>query len=245
MHPKVVPSRIPKQGIGRDPKQEYGRISLIGRNAFQNNLMKTVLEAELHNSYHISQIPCWPIGEEALEGEAYSGVVHGLHYSLLLWDCFNMDDTEIWRQLGVGGAPDPAEQPIALFNADQDLGQAFERRAIEKNIRGVFRRDDSPGQFLKGVSKILQGELWFSRKTTSDMLIDMQHRGASMAVAEAMLTNREKEILFAIAGGASNSDIATEFFISLHTVKTHLYNIYKKIDVKNRLEATLWVVQYL
>jgi DNA-binding NarL/FixJ family response regulator len=62
---------------------------------------------------------------------------------------------------------------------------------------------------------------------------------------EAMLTAREKEILVAIASGSGNTEISDEFNISLNTVKTHVYNIYKKIDVRNRLEATLWVARYL
>ena len=105
--------------------------------------------------------------------------------------------------------------------------------------------DEPLEQFLKGVQAILNGELWFSRKTTSSILMETQYRRSNLAAAEAMLTSREKEILIAIASGSSNSDIAEECFISPNTVKTHLYNIYKKIGVKNRLEATLWVARYL
>ena len=68
---------------------------------------------------------------------------------------------------------------------------------------------------------------------------------ASLVSAEAMLTLREKEILIAIASGASNSEIASEYFISLNTVKSHTFNIYRRIEVKNRLEATLWVARYM
>ncbi len=58
---------------------------------------------------------------------------------------------------------------------------------------------------------------------------------------EAILTKREKEILVAVASGASNEEIAQKFFISLHTAKKHLNNIYKKINVQSRLQAALWV----
>ena len=68
---------------------------------------------------------------------------------------------------------------------------------------------------------------------------------ASIVTAEAKLTRREKEILIAIAAGATNSEIAAEYFISLNTVKSHIFNIYRKIEVKNRLEATLWVARYM
>ena len=51
------------------------------------------------------------------------------------------------------------------------------------------------------------------------------------------LTNREIEILLFIPKRLSNQEIAERLFISPETVKRHLYNIYQKIDVKNRQQA--------
>jgi DNA-binding CsgD family transcriptional regulator len=59
------------------------------------------------------------------------------------------------------------------------------------------------------------------------------------------LTRREREILDLIADGFSNQQIADELFISPHTVKTHLHNIFKKINVKRRLQAALWAAKNL
>jgi DNA-binding NarL/FixJ family response regulator len=51
------------------------------------------------------------------------------------------------------------------------------------------------------------------------------------------LTTRETEILHALSEGMSNKEISSKLFISVETVKSHVKNIYKKLDVKNRVEA--------
>lgn len=60
-----------------------------------------------------------------------------------------------------------------------------------------------------------------------------------------ILTPREIEILTMVASGAKNEEIANELYISPNTVKTHIYNIFKKINVPNRLQAALWAVKNL
>ncbi|SMC51074.1 PilZ domain-containing protein [Desulfocicer vacuolatum DSM 3385] len=59
------------------------------------------------------------------------------------------------------------------------------------------------------------------------------------------LTPREREILEKIVQGASNRDIADGLYISPHTVKTHLHNIFQKINVSGRLQAALWAAKHL
>ncbi|MFA0789064.1 response regulator transcription factor [Microbulbifer echini] len=54
------------------------------------------------------------------------------------------------------------------------------------------------------------------------------------------LTRREQEILGQLTTGEPNSVIATRLHLSEHTVKNHMYNIFRKIGVKNRLQASNW-----
>lgn len=56
-------------------------------------------------------------------------------------------------------------------------------------------------------------------------------------ISEFDLSKRELEILSLLAGGHSNQEIAEKLFISLSTVKTHIQNIYQKLDVKRRTQA--------
>jgi DNA-binding CsgD family transcriptional regulator len=56
----------------------------------------------------------------------------------------------------------------------------------------------------------------------------------------ARLTRREAEILRLVAEGNSNSDVARLLWITDHTVKFHLANIYRKLGIRNRIEASQW-----
>jgi DNA-binding NarL/FixJ family response regulator len=59
---------------------------------------------------------------------------------------------------------------------------------------------------------------------------------------QAGLTDREVEMMKAVAGGLSNKAIAQRFWITEQTVKFHLTNIYRKIGVSNRTEAAAWAL---
>jgi len=58
----------------------------------------------------------------------------------------------------------------------------------------------------------------------------------STLIEKFNLTKREQEIILLVIAGKTNKDIQDELYISLKTVKTHLYNIYRKLNIQNRLQ---------
>ncbi|NLJ74520.1 MAG: response regulator transcription factor [Firmicutes bacterium] len=58
-----------------------------------------------------------------------------------------------------------------------------------------------------------------------------------------LLTPRECEVLKLIAKGLSNSEIASELFISKHTVKNHVSSIYRKLEVDDRTRVALLAIR--
>lgn len=64
-------------------------------------------------------------------------------------------------------------------------------------------------------------------------------------ISRLPLSKREKEIVFGLVRGSSRADIALKFFISEETVKKHVYNIYYKLDIRNRVDLVLAVLDTL
>ena len=130
----------------------------------------------------------------------------------------------------------------ALFNLQKGTG--IERRAFKKGIKGFFYRHDSLPQILKGVKSLLQGEIWISRDILAQVALQA-HVKRTTVLDKASLTRREAEILVLLSIGSSNDEIADKLFISPNTVKTHLYRVFRKINVPNRFQAALWAAKNL
>lgn len=112
-------------------------------------------------------------------------------------------------------------------------------------VCGFFYKGASHNHISKGIASILQGELWFSRKLLSRFMANNRKTPVRSSKNVLTLTKREKQILNLCANGSKNADIADALSVSTHTVKTHMYNLFKKIDVKNRIQAINWAKEHL
>jgi len=210
-------------------------IHVIGPNMLQNELLTSFLEDNLG-------VECRR--QETLDS-SFKKLLTSDHVHLLLIDCLGEKKADPWRLYNFNGISKMPNCFISFYNVHFEAG--FENKAIEQGIHGLFYQQESFKTLPKAIAAILNGELWFSRKTISRCLTN-GHSSTNNRVSTDMascLTEREREILIRIATGVGNQQIADELCISLHTVKTHIYNIYKKIDVKNRLQASLWAARYV
>jgi LuxR family transcriptional regulator of csgAB operon len=113
------------------------------------------------------------------------------------------------------------------------------------HLKGVFYRRDSMALICKGIGTLLDDGLWMSRSLMT-RLIELDRRRQLNAYRPVCgLTHRELEIIGLLGSGASNNEIADKLFVSEHTIKSHLYNIYRKIEVRNRIQAMNWARQNL
>lgn len=120
---------------------------------------------------------------------------------------------------------------------------AMNKKLVVEGIRGIFYEHDSLDHFMKGVKAVIEGKLWLSREVMTQCIFE--ESDAPTKSTTGNLTERQTEILALIAVGASNDEIADRLCISLHTVKTHLYRIFKEINVPNRVQAALWAAANL
>jgi DNA-binding NarL/FixJ family response regulator len=111
---------------------------------------------------------------------------------------------------------------------------------IKSGVRGYFKVTDSPASMIKAVRAVHGGEIWAERRILEKALAN------PMLLPETLqahvpglppLTNREMEVLTMVLQGASNREIADSSSISERTVKTHLYRVYRKLNVKSRTKA--------
>ena len=160
---------------------------------------------------------------------------------ILLLDCQNRDP---FKKAGiVHKVPEDVlkKYPVVLFNVP--AGNGNRQEALSFGFNGILLTTDSPEDFRKAIPAILSGELWYPRKAVANYILKHSQPVALKNMEECSLSPKEKEILLYLASGATNEDIGDKFLISQHTVRTHIYSIFKKLEVKNRTQAALWVVR--
>ncbi len=114
------------------------------------------------------------------------------------------------------------------------------------NLKGLFSEQIKAADIARGCGEIINGQNWLPRKVTAQLLHYYRHvveQNTTPAVVD--LTSREIQILQSLKTGASNLQIAEDLFISEFTVKSHLYQIFKKLSVRNRVQAISWAKQHI
>jgi LuxR family transcriptional regulator of csgAB operon len=132
---------------------------------------------------------------------------------------------------------------IALINAGEALPVDY--LVACPGVKGVFFVDTSEDSLVKGIEAIFRGEYWLPRKVLWAHLERTRTEPRAISPDAALLTRKELETLRLLATGNSNEGIAQVLKVSPHTVKTHLYNLFRKIRVNSRLQAVHWATKNL
>ena len=229
---RAVTSCLKNQSL--DIRME-SQIHIVGPLMLQNELLCELLEQK-------TGLPCATCHEDDLTSLVDEHKKVGGAW-LILRDSLGTDMTKLWTELSAWRKGNMEHCSVALFNVIPDLEVCKE--ALRRGVRGIFFENDHLLQLAKGVRAILDGKLWFSRDTVAECFLEKPRLIRPLDKSPASLSPREEEILMMIAYGATNHKISDELCISPNTVKTHAYNIFRKINVDNRLQAALWAVRSL
>jgi DNA-binding NarL/FixJ family response regulator len=163
-------------------------------------------------------------------------------HDLVLWDINQVDDIDLFSSLE--SYKNRSDIPLALYDVDPE--RRLESKALLNGVQGFFYTVDPLELLLKGLVHLCKGEVWIPRKIMERCLFDIKKAGiGGKTRSKSGLTKREMEVLELIHHGYSNSDIADQLCVSVHTVKAHTYKAFKKIGVSNRVQASRWVAENL
>ncbi len=134
---------------------------------------------------------------------------------------------------------------ILILTVQEDQDSLFS--AIKAGANGYMLKSASPQEFIKSIRMVLKGEAVIPPGLAAHLLDEFARLSSHMEKEEVRwkdigdqftLTEREKEVLSLIADAHSNEKIAEQLTISIHTVKTHVRHILKKLHTSNREEAS-------
>lgn len=146
------------------------------------------------------------------------------------------------------------EQPnikVIILTIHEDDNYVVE--VIKAGAAGYLLKDIEPGMLVKAIRTVYGGES-FIYPTLAKKLFgeitrreeEKKHETAALLQRrkEERLTYREVEVLQLIGQGMSNQEIAQKLFLSEKTVKNHLTNIFRKINVTDRTQAVLYAIKH-
>ncbi len=204
----------------------FGSSELPGMDKILNNDISTISELTLPHDYNTLTISFAALDYTSPEKNQFSCRLDGLESD--------------WKYLGTKNSVDyenlkPGKYTFIVKGSNSDsIWNETGRKLtiiIKKSLTGSF-------WFWLLVAFLVMFIAYITRFLTSKYNRNIIHPDTTVEqlFSDAIITEREKEIISLILQGKSNKDIEDELFISLGTVKNHLYNIYKKLNIKSRTQ---------
>lgn len=116
--------------------------------------------------------------------------------------------------------------------------EKYIRDAMRAGADGYVLKSVSTSELVRIVRCFCQGQPIISAYLVN-LTLDLKEKEEPESTTRVELTEREREILKCITDGKSNKEISDSLFVSVETVKSHVKNLYKKLNVKNRVEAAM------
>jgi DNA-binding NarL/FixJ family response regulator len=127
--------------------------------------------------------------------------------------------------------------------------ETYVKEMIRSGAKGYLLKDAEPRQVVQAIKKVAAGESVYPTDLMERVMeryhqleVRMGRLQSAAAINDLSLTNRELEILRYIVEGMRNKEIANALYISEKTVKNHITNLLRKLDVEDRTQAAVFAV---
>ncbi|GII91534.1 response regulator [Sinosporangium siamense] len=118
--------------------------------------------------------------------------------------------------------------------------EEYVHAALRHGASGFVLKRSGPALLVEAVRAAMNGDVLISPQLTVQLLRQTGLRPAPGEAEAVALTQREDDVVRLVADGKTNTEIATELFLSPGTVKNHLASIQRKLGVKNRVGIAAW-----
>jgi DNA-binding NarL/FixJ family response regulator len=175
---------------------------------------------------------------EAADGREAVTVVRELEPDVVLMDIRmpELDGIEATRLLARRGA---ATRVLVLTTFDLD---EYVYEALRSGASGFLLKDVVPEDLAAAIRTVARGETLLAPAVTRRLVEEFLRRplpGTASPPPLDALTEREREVLELVGRGLSNTEIATTLFVAETTVKTHVGQILRKLDLRDRVQAVV------
>lgn len=129
---------------------------------------------------------------------------------------------------------------VLILTVHNELEYLME--AVDIGVDGYILKDSESAELKKAIKALVDGENYIQPSLIPPLNSQLVNRDIEKDKIN-LLTGRELEVLTQVANGMFNKEIATNLNISERTVKNHISNIFKKIDVSDRTQAAVFAIK--
>ncbi len=182
-------------------------------------------------------------GSIEVVAEASNGIeclekLNSFYPDVLLLD-INMPEKngiEVLREMKAENSP----VKVLILTVHNEL--EYLMNAVDIGVDGYILKDSELAELKRAISAVIDGENYIQPSLIPALNNQLVNRDIEKDKIN-LLTNRELEVLAQVANGMFNKEIATNLNISERTVKNHISNIFKKIDVSDRTQAAVFAIK--
>jgi DNA-binding NarL/FixJ family response regulator len=180
---------------------------------------------------------------EAANGRRAVELARRLRPDVCLFDIRmpGIDGIEATRMLAGPAVEDPLPVVvITTFDLDE-----YVYAALRAGARGFLLKDAGPALLTQAVHAAASGDALIAPSITTRLLKTFAGTAPALPPWQPVdpLTDREEQVLAAVARGRTNNEIADELHITLSTVKSHITSLMIKLRARNRVEIAMWAYE--